>query len=113
MSHYDNYRSPIGQMREDVKQNIKATWEAAMVDGNKKEDVVNSPSHYKTFDKECIRVIAASCTQEQFKGYCYGNWMKYRFRMGAKDDLTQDFNKSEKYKELYEDYKHLCTDTPF
>ena len=52
MSHYDDYRSPIGQMREDVKQNIKATWEAAMADGNKREDVVNSPSHYNALDRD-------------------------------------------------------------
>ena len=109
MSHYDSFRD-TAKLDEALRKYCE---EVNMVDGNKKEDAVNSPSHYKTFDKECIRVIAASCTQEQFKGYCYGNWMKYRFRMGAKDDLTQDFNKSEKYKELYEDYKHLCTDTPF
>lgn len=75
----------------------------------KTEDVVNSPAHYAFFpDLEAIQVIARSMTQEQFYGYCLGNRLKYRLRAGNKDALEQDIAKSDKYLELYEEYKRLC-----
>ena len=71
--------------------------------------VVNAPQHYQVFpDKEAIEIIASSMTTEQFYGYCLGNFLKYRLRIGAKDEVQQDLGKSNKYKELYEKHKHLC-----
>ena len=72
-------------------------------------DVVHSPQHYQVFpDKEAIEIIASSMTTEQFYGYCLGNFLKYRLRIGAKDEVQQELGKSNKYKELYEKHKHLC-----
>ena len=72
-------------------------------------DAVDSPQHYQVFpDKEAIEIIASSMTAEQFYGYCLGNFMKYRLRIGAKDEVQQELGKSNKYKELYEKHKHLC-----
>lgn len=72
-------------------------------------DVVNSPQHYQVFpDKEAIEIIANAMTTEQFYGYCFGNFLKYRLRIGAKDEVQQELGKSHKYKELYEKHKHLC-----
>lgn len=72
-------------------------------------DPVNQPQHYQFFpDLEAIEVIARSTTQEQFYGYCLGNRLKYRLRAGNKDELEQDIAKSDKYLELYEQYKGLC-----
>ena len=72
-------------------------------------DPVNQPQHYQFFpDLEAIEVIARSTTQEQFYGYCLGNRLKYRLRAGNKDKLEQDIAKSDKYLELYENYKGLC-----
>lgn len=72
-------------------------------------DAVHSPKHYAVFDgTEAIEIIASSLTQEEFRGYCFGNLLKYRLRCGKKDNVTQELNKADKYKELYEDYKHLC-----
>ena len=74
-----------------------------------KGDVVHSPKHYQVFpDKEAIEIIASSMTFEQFYGYCLGNFLKYRLRIGAKDEVQQELEKSNKYKELYEKHKHLC-----
>ena len=65
----------------------------------KKEDMVNSPSHYKTFpDAEAIDLIRKVLTPEEFDGYCKGNFLKYRLRAGDKDDLTQDISKSNVYR---------------
>lgn len=70
---------------------------------------VDKPQHYQVFpDKEAIEIIASSMTTEQFYGYCLGNFLKYRLRIGAKDAVQQELGKSNKYKELYEKHKHLC-----
>lgn len=73
------------------------------------DSAVHSPQHYQVFpDKEAIEIIASSMTTEQFYGYCLGNFLKYRLRIGAKDDVQQELGKSNKYKELYKKHKHLC-----
>lgn len=70
---------------------------------------VYSPQHYQVFpDKEAIVIIASAMTTEQFYGYCLGNFLKYRLRIGAKDEVQQELGKSNKYKELYEKHRHLC-----
>ena len=72
-------------------------------------DEVHAPQHYQVFpDKEAIEIIACSMTTEQFYGYCLGNFLKYRLRIGAKDEVQQELEKSNKYKELYDKHKHLC-----
>lgn len=74
-----------------------------------KPEAVHSPKHYAVFDDvEAIEIIARSMTKEMFKGYCFGNLLKYRLRAGNKDDIKQELGKADKYKELYEKYKDLC-----
>lgn len=70
---------------------------------------VHKPSHYDLFeDVEAIEVIARSLTKEEFRGYCFGNLLKYRLRCGKKDNVEQELAKADKYKELYEKYKDFC-----
>lgn len=84
-------------------------WDEEPADAAAQPDPVNQPQHYQFFpDLEAIEVIARSTTQEQFYGYCLGNRLKYRLRAGNKDKLEQDIAKSDKYLELYEQYKGLC-----
>lgn len=72
-------------------------------------DMVHSPNHYAVFDGvEAIEIIAKSLTVEEFRGYCFGNLLKYRLRCGKKDDIQQELAKADKYKELFEKYKHFC-----
>lgn len=72
-------------------------------------DPVNQPQHYQLFPGvEAIEIIAASLTEEEFRGYALGNALKYRLRAGAKDDLAQDIAKATKYVELFERYKKCC-----
>jgi hypothetical protein len=71
---------------------------------------VSSPNHYCKLGYECIEIIASSLSKEAFKGYCIGNFLKYRFRMGDKDDMKQDFDKSKEYLDIYERWNHLCKD---
>jgi hypothetical protein len=43
-------------------------------------DNVNHPPHYKQGDIECIDAIEAALTEEEFRGYCKGNALKYVWR---------------------------------
>ncbi|QBG78782.1 nucleotide kinase [Escherichia phage NC-A] len=78
-------------------------------------DGVRTPSHYMLFDDiEAIEVIARSMTREQFKGYCFGNILKYRLRAGKKSELAyleKDMAKAWFYGELYEKHKDKCYDS--
>lgn len=86
-----------------------ATWEPMSPCTTQQDSAVHSPQHYQVFpDKEAIEIIASSMTTEQFYGYCLGNFLKYRLRIGAKDEVQQELGKSNKYKELYEKHRHMC-----
>lgn len=56
-------KNPVGRPRK-----VAAT--AAKVDS----------SHYQTKSMECIEVIRAALTPEEFRGYCKGNAIKYLYR---------------------------------
>ena len=43
-------------------------------------DNVNNPPHYKQGKVECIEAIQSALTEEEFRGYCKGNAMKYIWR---------------------------------
>jgi hypothetical protein len=43
-------------------------------------DSVNKPKHYTQSDIECIEAIQAALTDEEFKGFCKGNALKYIWR---------------------------------
>ena len=61
-------------------------------------DVVDRPNHYTDhFPFECIDIIRATLTAEQFQGYCLGNELKYRLRAGFKGDASEDLAKAMKY----------------
>ena len=43
-------------------------------------DAVNHPSHYNNGQIECIDAIKAALTDEEFRGFCKGNVLKYTWR---------------------------------
>ena len=61
-----------------------------------KHDNVNSPKHYCKGGLECIQVIKAQLTPEQYEGYLYGNVIKYMWRWQDKNGL-EDLRKAAKY----------------
>ena len=44
------------------------------------QDNVYNPQHYKQGKVECIEAIQSALTEEEFRGYCKGNAMKYIWR---------------------------------
>lgn len=43
-------------------------------------DMVNNPPHYNAGSVECIEAIRSALTEEEFRGYCKGNALKYVWR---------------------------------
>lgn len=84
-----NYAAYI--QNERVAHNAKNT-------DNKNTDEVNNPEHYKLdgLNIEVVDVIRAVLTDEEFKGWCKGNALKYLMRAGKKDKSKekQDFAKA-------------------
>lgn len=68
-------------------------------------DVVNKPKHYDFYGLDAIRIIRDSMTEDEFRGYCMGNSLKYRLRAGKKDAIDQEIAKAMKYEELFEEYR--------
>jgi hypothetical protein len=55
-------------------------------------DPVNAPPHYRQGGVECIDAIRAALTDEEFRGYCKGNAIKYTWRekhKGGNEDLKK------------------------
>ena len=60
------------------------------------QDVVNHPSHYTDGSIECIEAIEAALTNEEFRGYCKGNCIKYIWRERHKGG-TESLKKAQWY----------------
>jgi hypothetical protein len=64
------------------------------------KNVGEKPKHYRLFpdsDKEAIDVIRFCLTPEEYRGYLKGNELKYRLRIGKKDDPIKELNKIQDY----------------
>jgi hypothetical protein len=66
----------------------------------KKKEAVNHPDHYNKHPMECIEVLKLLLTPEEFKGFCLGNSIKYRWRAGDKDNAVEDLEKAEWYEKV-------------
>jgi hypothetical protein len=74
-------------------------------------DNIKNPKHYQIINGiESIDIIARSMTVEQFRGFCFGNILKYRIRAGKKDALEQDIAKANEYEQIFETKQRLCID---
>jgi hypothetical protein len=67
-------------------------------------DNVDSPNHYKLrgLDIEAIDVIRGALTEDEFRGFCKGNVLKYTIREGHKNG-DEDLKKAKKYLEFLEE----------
>lgn len=52
------------------------------------DDMVNHPPHYTKGGIECIEAIKAALTEEEFRGYCKGNALKYIWRERYKGETV-------------------------
>ena len=70
-----------------------------MSDIGKFAEQVNHPRHYMVGGIEVLAVLKAKLTEEEFRGYCKGNVLKYVMRAGHKDEELQDYQKARFYLE--------------
>lgn len=63
----------------------------------RKQDNVNSPSHYTQGGIECIEAIKASLSPEGFRAYLKGNVQKYIWRYENKSNPVEDLKKAQWY----------------
>lgn len=69
-------------------------------------DAVNHPKHYQLpSGRESVDVMREILTEEEFRGWCKGNALKYIFREGKKDDAVQDIKKAGKFLEFLTEEK--------
>ena len=69
-----------------MTQNVTQPWQ-----DTPPENVYNPP-HYKQGKIECIEAIQSALTEEEFRGYCKGNAMKYIWRerhKGGKESIEK------------------------
>lgn len=71
-----------------------------------KEDKVQEVEEYDNHDKhyleavvEPIKVMEKLFTKEELKGFIKGNILKYRLRMGHKDDIQKEMDKIRVYEQ--------------
>lgn len=60
-------------------------------------------SHYKTSVLEPILVMQKMFTHEEFVGFLKGNILKYRLRLGHKDDIQNEMDKIQRYEQWLEE----------
>lgn len=83
-----------------MSERLRDIFERARSEAERELDknVVDHPKRYggdTTY--ECIKVLKAWLTPEEFRGFCKGNAIKYLCRLGAKDDEVRELEKSRWY----------------
>jgi hypothetical protein len=75
----------------DLESTIREWRESATP--SERSDPVN-PSHYKKGDIECIDAIKSMLTEDEWRGFLKGTAVAYLWRLGHKDAVEQDANKT-------------------
>lgn len=92
----------------EVMNATAETWCKVLDKCEKPTEQVHAPTHYDILGIEAIEIIARSSTVAEFKGFCRGNIIKYRLRVGKKDDVQTELDKADKYTQIFNDFKHMC-----
>lgn len=89
---------------EDVSEVVLTEDEIReIIEGVTPDDPVN-PRHYidNLFEEELFEVMVSNFTEEELRGYCKGNALKYRIRAGRKSDkIEEDIKKALWYESKY------------
>lgn len=77
-----------------------------MADIESDKKVINHPQRYGGDTQyECVKVLKAWMSEEEYRGWLKGSAIKYLCRLGKKDDAVQELNKSAWYiNKLIESY---------
>jgi hypothetical protein len=65
---------------------------------SEKKEMVNHPQHYNGDSPyECIKVLNAWMSEDEYRGFLRGNAIKYICRLGKKDEAVQELKKAAWY----------------
>jgi len=96
-----NYPKQYGDYMINEESTVKPIWKPKEIPA----DPINNPSdiqvegdHYKKMSIEPWDVMAVALTEEEFRGYLKGNFIKYAMRDGKKPGAIKDADKAWHYK---------------
>ena len=78
---------------------LRGTDTYIIVKADKVQEVEKHDKHYLESVVEPIKVMEKLFTKEELKGFIKGNILKYRLRMGHKDDIQKEMDKSRVYEQ--------------
>ena len=76
---------------------LRGTDTYIVVNADKVQEVDKHDKHYLESVVEPIKVMEKLFTKEELKGFIKGNILKYRLRMGHKDDIQKEMDKIRVY----------------
>ena len=78
---------------------LRGTDTYVIVKADKVQEVDKHDKHYLESVVEPIKVMEKLFTKEELKGFIKGNILKYRLRMGHKDDIQKEMDKIRVYEQ--------------
>ena len=78
---------------------LRGTDTYIVVKADKVQEVEKHDKHYLESVVEPIKVMEKMFTKEELKGFVKGNILKYRLRMGHKDDIQKEMDKIRVYEQ--------------
>lgn len=78
---------------------LRGTDTYIVVKADKVQEVGKHDKHYLESVVEPIKVMEKMFTKEELKGFIKGNILKYRLRMGHKDDIQKEMDKISVYEQ--------------
>ena len=78
---------------------LRGTDTYIVVKADKVQEVGKHDKHYLESVVEPIKVMEKLFTEEELKGFIKGNILKYRLRMGHKDDIQNEMDKIRVYEQ--------------
>ena len=78
---------------------LRGTDTYIVVKADKVQEVDKHDNHYLESVVEPIKVMEKLFTKEELKGFIKGNILKYRLRMGHKDDIQKEMDKIRVYEQ--------------
>lgn len=78
---------------------LRGTDTYIVVNADRVQEVGKHDKHYLESVVEPIKVMEKLFTKEELKGFIKGNILKYRLRMGHKDDIQKEMDKIRVYEQ--------------
>lgn len=98
-----DYESSSTQDVEEIPYNSRVEHEPVVDIPTVDDKVDYHDSHYKECVVEPILVMYKMFTKEEMIGFLKGNILKYRLRLGHKDDIQKEMDKIKRYEQWLND----------